>query len=339
MKAKLVRVLLIASVLVFLVGCPELLEKPLTLSIPDQEVLQGETLQIELLDHVSGGIGTLVFTIEDGVGDIYGSTYTYAPGYDVFDNQSVTIRVKDDRDESVEDTFEIVVEAFEVKFEDENLEAVVREAINKPEGPIFKGDVQDLTKLFAKGKGIESLEGIQHLGSLEMLNLNRDTNTDSRNYICDLSPLSNLTSLQRLSFNDNSVEDISPLAGLTNLELLSFGDNLVNNISPLAGLTNLVWLAFEGNSVNDISPLSGLTNLEFLHFPSNIVSDISALVDNAGIAAGDYVDMRNNYLDLTPGSQNMNDIQTLLDRDVEVDYEPQREPGESAAAYEDCYKD
>jgi len=36
--------------------------------------------------------------------------------------------------------------------------------------------------------------------------------------------------------------------------------------------------------------------------------------------------MSNNYLDLTEGSQNMQDIETLISRGVIVGYEPQRNP-------------
>lgn len=61
-----------------------------------------------------------------------------------------------------------------------------------------------------------------------------------------------------------------------------------------------------------------------LDFSGNSVSDISALVENEGIASEAYVFMQNNYLDLTPGSQNMNDINALLGRGVEVSYGRQR---------------
>jgi len=36
--------------------------------------------------------------------------------------------------------------------------------------------------------------------------------------------------------------------------------------------------------------------------------------------------MKNNYLDLTPNSQNMQDIETLINRGVDVEYEPQSTP-------------
>jgi hypothetical protein len=50
------------------------------------------------------------------------------------------------------------------------------------------------------------------------------------------------------------------------------------------------------------------------------------LVNNVGFDTGDYIRMENNYLDLSEGSQNMNDIETLISRGVIVDYEPQITP-------------
>ncbi len=46
--------------------------------------------------------------------------------------------------------------------------------------------------------------------------------------------------------------------------------------------------------------------------------------------------MHNSYFDLTEGSQNMQDINTLIDRGVDVEYEPQRDP-EGADAYVDYH--
>lgn len=76
--------------------------------------------------------------------------------------------------------------------------------------------------------------------------------------------------------------------------------------------------------VNNILALGTLTNLEGLDFGKNEVTDILPLVANAGLGAGDYINMINNYLDLTPGSENMKDIETLIERGVDVEYEPQR---------------
>lgn len=112
---------------------------------------------------------------------------------------------------------------------------------------------------------------------------------DSR-YIVNISPLSELTHLQRLVCNGmDSVADIGLLAALTNLTHLDFsymenmmvirpvaafpqlwfldcsGMDSVTDIRPLAALMNLRYLKCSRmHEVADISPLSALTNLEFL---------------------------------------------------------------------------
>ena len=182
-----------------------------------------------------------------------------------------------------------------VQFEDPNLEQVVRDNINKPEGLLYLSDVIGIKHLNAFTRGIVSLEGIQYLQNL-----------------------------QNLNFWGNQVSDISALQNLTNLWYLYFGGNQASDISALQNLTNLSYLDFRGNQVSDISVLENLTNLWYLDFSNNQVSDISALVNNEGFGPGDSIRMSHNYLDLTEGSQDMQDIKTLIDRGVDVDYEPQQ---------------
>ena len=57
--------------------------------------------------------------------------------------------------------------------------------------------------------------------------------------ISDLSPLANLTKLERLYLGYTKASDLSPLANLTSLECLSFWRTNVSDISPLAHLTSL----------------------------------------------------------------------------------------------------
>ena len=106
------------------------------------------------------------------------------------------------------------------------------------------------------------------------------------------------------------------------------GDNQISDISALAGLTNLTLLELCDNQISDISPLAGLTVLHDLVLSHNRISDLSPLMENSsagGLGPGDYVDVRYNYLDLMPGSQGMTDIQSLVERGVNVKYE--REDG------------
>ena len=140
------------------------------------------------------------------------------------------------------------------------------------------------------------------------------------NQVSNIYALSNLTSLQCLWFENNQVSDISALSNLTSLQYLSFDDTQVSDISTLSNLTSLQDLSFGGTQVSDISALLNLTNLKWLFFYDNQVADISALINNTGFSSGDTICMGNNYLDLSEGSQNMKDIETLINRGVDVFY-------------------
>lgn len=85
----------------------------------------------------------------------------------------------------------------------------------------------------------------------------------------------------------------SDLLGLTSLGAYS------RNIIDLTGLeycTDLTVLDLHGNQITDIGCLANLTNLTDLELGDNGISDISPLVQNEGLAAGDYIDLRGNPL-------------------------------------------
>ncbi|EAC7081915.1 LPXTG cell wall anchor domain-containing protein [Listeria monocytogenes] len=75
----------------------------------------------------------------------------------------------------------------------------------------------------------------------------------------------------------NQIIDLSSLSNLTNLKRLSLVNNQISSITPLSGLINLTDLEIRINQVKDVSPLSSLANLEMLYVNSNQISDISSL--------------------------------------------------------------
>jgi len=87
----------------------------------------------------------------------------------------------------------------------------------------------------------------------------------------DISSLAELTNLRILSLSrswkiaesgDAIIYDISPLTRLTSLERLSLAGHGITDISPLASLVNLTSLDISYNRINDFRPLSGLPGLE-----------------------------------------------------------------------------
>jgi Leucine-rich repeat (LRR) protein len=115
-----------------------------------------------------------------------------------------------------------------------------------------------------------------------------------------MSALSGLTSLRTLRLEDNSISDISALSGLTSLRELYLSSNWISDMSALSGLRSLRSLDLSSNSISDISGLSGLTSLMDLNLSYNSnLTDIQALLDNAGLGAGDEVDLQSTSVSCT----------------------------------------
>ena len=214
---------------------------------------------------------------------------------------------------AVRDKYDIP-EVIAVHFPDPNLEAVIRETINKPAGDIYASELLGIHTLWAIERGITDLTGMEYCENIEHLVLSINQISDisplsgltslqilylPKNQISDISPLSGLTSLQSLHLWLNQIIDISPVSGLTSLQWVHLSRNLITDISPLSGLADLQTLFLSSNQISDISPLSGLTDLQALFLYNNQIIDISPLVSNPGLGAGDTVDVRLNPLSET----------------------------------------
>ena len=138
------------------------------------------------------------------------------------------------------------LEDYVMDWQDENLEAAMREVTGIRAGNIMLSDVWEITCLDIRDREIS-----------------------------DISALSGLTNLANLELGSNNISDISALSGLTNLTYLGLWDNNISDISALNGLTNLTNLNLEDNNISDISALSGLMNLQYLHLSGNNISDYS----------------------------------------------------------------
>jgi hypothetical protein len=106
------------------------------------------------------------------------------------------------------------------------------------------------------------------------------------------------------------------------VELNASGRN-VSDITGLEYLENVIYLQFYNNEISNIKLLKSLKRIKYLCLEHNNIEDIQPLVDNPGIGSGDSLYLSYNYLDLTEGSEDVQDIQELLDRGVNVEYEPQ----------------
>ena len=195
-----------------------------------------------------------------------------------------------------------------VNIPDPNLKAAIRDAIDKPTGPIYASDLAVLTLLDANSRNIEDLRGLEYCTRLAYLYL-------VDNQITSLLPLANLFSLTELLLGENQIGDISDLDSLTDLTKLGLWENQIIDISHLANLTNLEWLLLGHNQIIDISSLANLIKLTRLELWMNQITDIGPLVDNTGLGTGDYV-----HLKWNPLTDPSDDISTLEGRGVTVLY-------------------
>jgi len=169
---------------------------------------------------------------------------------------------------------------------------------------------------------ITDISPLAGLKMLQILNL-------SDNEIGNIEPLAELTNLKELNISQNGkyedvggervyigISDISPLSGMTSLEKLDFSRcGRISDLTPLSGMANLSELDAERASIENIGTLAGLTSLSVLNLSSNEIRDIGPLVDNPGIGEGDRVSIGDNPIDCTEQASN---IQALLDRGVEL---------------------
>lgn len=171
-----------------------------------------------------------------------------------------------------------------VPFEDESLEAVIRDTLDLSDEDITIGRLREITELNAKGKDITSLRGIEYVSDLEVLNL-------EDNFIKDVRPLQHLENLEVLNLRNNeitSLQDIHfySLTGLENLKELSLRHNVkrpdfddgsyqyrIEDITILSEFTTLEKLNLRDNHIQDATPLESMSELRELDLSQNPIKN------------------------------------------------------------------
>ncbi len=122
---------------------------------------------------------------------------------------------------------------------------------------ITKDDMQLLTKFYGNdtyidGQTAYSLEGLQYATNLTTIWLNNGLNALGGYYngdVTDISPLAGLTKLTVLNIQHNRVSDLSPIAHLTNLEELDVAYNHIADLSIFKDLPNLKTTTYVGQTI------------------------------------------------------------------------------------------
>ena len=174
------------------------------------------------------------------------------------------------------------------------------------------GSLTNLAFLGLPGNQVTDISSLQSLTNLLFLDL-------SNNQVTDLSPLASLTSLTRLDLSGAQIADLSPLAPLTNLIGLDLANNRITDVSHLAPPSSLLKLRLEYNQITDISPLASLSSLQEVELHHNQITDISPLACLSGL---EELQLQSNPLDLSEGSEDLENIRALQSRGVGVDHDP-----------------
>ena len=181
---------------------------------------------------------------------------------------------------------------------DKNLEAAVRRSVFEKrdnDKPLTAEDLEKISTITGRGKGIKDLTGLEHCRALAELVLPDNeisdlaplkdlkvlqTATLSNNKIKDVKPLETVTALQYLELSGNEVEDLAPLAKLSNMRSLYLSKNKIKDLTPLAKLEKLWSLYLDGNQVEDLKPLAKLPWLSDLDLTGNKVADLAPLSEH-----------------------------------------------------------
>ncbi len=148
----------------------------------------------------------------------------------------------------------IAAGAQEVSFPDPGLNAAVRDALQKPSGPLTEQDLLSLTNLDASRRNVRSTDGLEAARNLVSLNL-------EINRLTDFSLPRGMTKLVFLDVSINPLVSFSLPDGLTNLATLMIESAGLTNLDLPAGLTGLARLDLDGNQFASFSQLSNLTGL------------------------------------------------------------------------------
>jgi len=157
------------------------------------------------------------------------------------------------------------------------------------------------------GTGIRSLEGIEHLDSLQDLNL-------AFNEITDASPLGHLDHLVVLELSHNRLSQLPELSAGPNLVQLEINYNDFTTLESLRthSLGSLRVFSASHNRLKDISVLSGIAQLREISIRSNEIRDPVAL---ATLKKLDMLDAGDNFIDSVAGISTLTNLRRLfLDR-------------------------
>jgi len=176
---------------------------------------------------------------------------------------------------------------------------IVNNDINSLEGLQY---AQNLRELWVDGLGLKDISPLSQINSLETLDL-------SNNSIVDISPLAYNTNLNSVWLFGNEIKDIEPLAALYRAENIGLGYNM-ESISALLDMPNLKMLYLIDMESSGAERALELKQLEYLYIVGSSIGDLSPLLD--------FENLRELHIDQIQYQNNMETIAQLRESGCEV---------------------
>jgi len=157
--------------------------------------------------------------------------------------------------------------AQEVIIPDPGLNSAIRDALQKPVGPITEQDMLSLTLLDAHNRNISSVAGLEAARNLNTLLI-------FRYHLTNFS-IPELTSLAVLDLSGNALTNVSLPAVMTNLFSLVIVGNSLTGLTLPVNAPQLVELDLENNQLTSFNPPGNLASLGVLDLSFNSLTNCS----------------------------------------------------------------
>jgi internalin A len=180
----------------------------------------------------------------------------------------------------------------------------------------FLSDLTNMTWLSVGQLPLTNVTVLSGLTNLTELHLHDDTNLTS------ITPLSGLTNLYNLDLNNCPGVNFDKVTNLVKLGYLELDNDGLQAVPFVLALPNLYGLSINSDRFTSLDSLAG-AQLGQIEVNGNRLGDISPLVSMSSL---NYLDIRNNYLDVSPTSvawQVITNIQAHSGYYTPVDYLPQ----------------
>lgn len=181
------------------------------------------------------------------------------------------------------------------------LEAQIRQVLNRPKGDIYREELQKITQLKLSDKDLFILMDTPQLKELELvmpmykgmpalceelvaplqsLEILRFTQEYPITHYTSSFPLEALKAPEKLKvlyINNHNMDNLSWLSKFPNLESLTVINSKISDIAYLQNLKALKHLDLRGNRISRIPDLTGLKGLQSLYLEGNPIKDYSSL--------------------------------------------------------------